>query len=139
MALDDLDDVAQLIVMPPDFPHRDLSEVASKLANNDVFIPGYIPAPGSLYDPNTYLSDAVSGTTTILLADRNIVSPIVRLTKGLSVNAEGPIAAGILAFAQLSILTKTDRCSHIKTATDARLKISIDSLSKPAILRSASN
>lgn len=89
------------IKLPEDLPYDDLRAVASILEKAHVFVPGYIPPPCGLYEPDGFFVDMdLHGVRTVMLPDRNIVSRLAQLAKGAPVEGQRKLAAAVLAFAQ---------------------------------------
>ncbi|MEI9479460.1 MAG: hypothetical protein WCO26_23215 [Deltaproteobacteria bacterium] len=78
-----------------------LLQIADMLRHRDVFTPGFDSAHADVYDPATYLIQKDShDTDTRLLADRNLLTRWVNLTKAASITEEVRVAAAVLAFCQ---------------------------------------
>ena len=79
----------------------ELLQIADMLRHRDVLTPGFDTAHADIYDPVTYLVQKDShNTDTRLLADRNLLTRWVNLTKAVSITDEVRVAAAVLAFCQ---------------------------------------
>jgi len=72
------------------------------LRERGVFAPSFVPNDDEdIYEPLTYRRQSFHHkTTTILLADRNVVTRWLSLLSGKTASSEDRLAAGIMAFAQ---------------------------------------
>jgi len=78
-----------------------LLQIAEMLRYRDVLTPGFDSTHADVYDPVTYLIQKDShDTDTRLLADRNLLTRWVNLTKAASITDEVRIAAATLVFCQ---------------------------------------
>lgn len=78
-----------------------LFQIADMLRQRDVLTPGFDVRHADVYDPATYLIQKDDhGTDTHLLADRNLVTRWVSLTRVALVTDEVRVAAAVLAFCQ---------------------------------------
>ncbi|WP_165651486.1 hypothetical protein [Burkholderia gladioli] len=90
-----------VLMLPPDFPYRELQAVSAILEHADVFVPGYIPGATELYDPDAFIYQSwVERAETVVLPDRNIVSRLASVARGEKIDAHRRRAAAVLAFAQ---------------------------------------
>jgi hypothetical protein len=95
------EDISVLLQLSQDFPYDDLHRVAALLREANVFVPGYLPPPGGLYDPDIYLLERrVNDVEFVILPDRNIASRISSVAAGAELNSSRNVAAAIMAFAQ---------------------------------------
>lgn len=89
------------IILPPDFPGQDLMEIASRLEQADILVPGYTPGMAGLYKIEHYLYETrIEETSFIVLPDRNLSSRMAQLSKGESVDERRQRAAELMAFCQ---------------------------------------
>lgn len=78
-----------------------LLQIADMLRHRDVFTPGFDSTHADVYDPVTYLIQKDGhDTDTRLLADRNLLTRWVNLTKAASITNEVRVAVAVLAFCQ---------------------------------------
>ena len=78
-----------------------LLQIADMIRHRDVFTPGFDSVHADVYDPVTYLVQKDShNTDTRLLADRNLLTRWVNLTKVASITDEVRVAAAALVFCQ---------------------------------------
>ncbi|HEY2395806.1 MAG TPA: hypothetical protein VGH81_07515 [Rudaea sp.] len=90
-----------ILQMPADFPYADLHAVAALLAQTQVFVPGFAPAPDGLYSPESYLFQRrVNDVEFVILPDRNLASRMVRVGLGGPADQYCRLAAAVMAFAQ---------------------------------------
>lgn len=106
---------SQLILkLPPGYPYDDLLKIADVLKARDVFVPGYIPDGGKLYEPYSFMLEGwAEKIDTVMLPDRNVVSRIARVAQGEMIDAHMRVAAATMAFAQcLDILIEPSVSFH---------------------------
>ncbi|NTW48933.1 MAG: hypothetical protein HGB19_04220, partial [Chlorobiales bacterium] len=85
------------------FPIADdeLDRIVHMLRHRDVLTPGFDKRYADVYDPLIYLVEKDEyDTDTFLLADRNLLTRWINLTKVVSVTDEVRVAAALLAFCQ---------------------------------------
>lgn len=79
----------------------DVKALAALLSGRDVFTPSFITSGADVYNPFTYIQQrAISGTETILVADRNIFTRWLALLNGAVARPEHRVVAAVMAFAQ---------------------------------------
>lgn len=99
--MEDEEDMTFMVHLPADFPLADLQQIASKLEQADVFVPGYIPPDIGMYSLiGHFYGSMVDKVSLVLLPDRNIVSRLARATTGYKADDQQRMAAAVLAFAQ---------------------------------------
>lgn len=99
----DEEEVNIALWLPADFPMGDLLQTCGKLSASGVCVPGYVPPPVGLYEPDGFFYEQhVEHIATTLLPDRNVVSRLAQLAQGKAVRGDEQLrtAAGLLAFAQ---------------------------------------
>jgi hypothetical protein len=103
-----------ILKLPPNYPYDDLVKIAELLKVRDVFVPGYIPGDGSLYEPSSFMLEGWGEKIeTVMLPDRNVVSRIARVAQGEKIDAHMRMAAATMAFAQcLDILIEPSVSFH---------------------------
>jgi hypothetical protein len=80
---------------------REVEAIAALLRGQDVFIPSFLTTDTDVYNPLTYFQQQlIAATTTILLADRNVLTRWLALLKGAVAGPEHRIVAAVMAFAQ---------------------------------------
>lgn len=81
---------------------EDDRQIMRMLRARGVFAPSFVPSDDEdIYEPVTYRRQSFHHkTTTILLADRNVVTRWLSLVSGNTASSEDRLAAGIMAFAQ---------------------------------------
>lgn len=81
---------------------EDDKKIIGMLRARGVFAPSFVPNDDEdIYEPLTYRRQSFHHkTTTILLADRNVVSRWLSLLSGKTTSSEDQLAAGIMAFSQ---------------------------------------
>lgn len=80
---------------------RDVEEIAALLRSKDIFTPSFITAGADVYSPLTYLKERLrSGTETILLADRNVLTRWLAMADGELAEQPHRVAAAVMAFCQ---------------------------------------
>jgi hypothetical protein len=80
---------------------HDVEAIVSLLLSQDVFTPSFITSGMDIYNPLTYAQQrSNSGTETILLADRNVVTRWLALLDGAVAGPEHRVVAAIMAFSQ---------------------------------------
>ena len=85
----------------PGFPFEDVCEVARRLESADILVPGFVPAPIGLYEPEAFLyASSVEEISHYILPDRNLVTRIASVAMGAEVNTTERMAAALMAFAQ---------------------------------------
>jgi hypothetical protein len=90
-----------LVIHKLPLDQRDVEAIAVLLRGRDVFTPSFITTGTDVYDPLTYAQQRViSGTRTILLADRNVFTRWLALLNGIVAEAEHQVVAAVMAFAQ---------------------------------------
>lgn len=90
-----------LVKMPADFPMQGVMDIGDYLQQKDVLVADYPDPNSNAYFAGHYLGIArLNGIQTILLPDRNVVSRMAQVAKGLSLDEHKRNAAAILAFAQ---------------------------------------
>jgi hypothetical protein len=99
--MEDEEDMAFMVQLPTDFPLADLQQIASVLAQADVFVPGYVPPDIGMYHLMGYFyGSMVDKVSLVMLPDRNIVSRLAKATTGCEADSQMRLAAAVLAFAQ---------------------------------------
>ncbi|KAF3462094.1 hypothetical protein ACQCP0_21070 [Ralstonia pseudosolanacearum] len=90
-----------LVKMPADFPMQGVMDIGDHLQRVDVLVADHPDPNSNVYFAGHYLGSArLSGIRTVLLPDRNVVSRMAQVAKGLSMDEHKRNAAAILAFAQ---------------------------------------
>ena len=101
MHYDTDENMTVIFKMPADFPYADLYAIAALLAETQVFVPGFVPAPDGLYSPDVYLFQRrVQEVEFLILPDRNLASRMARLGLGEMADKARRLAAAVMAFAQ---------------------------------------
>ncbi|SPS01524.1 hypothetical protein [Cupriavidus taiwanensis] len=91
--------IERTIILPPNFPYRRLRALGEMLEADGVFVPGYWPPPVGLCHPNAFIFEThFEKIQTILLPDRNIVSRMVKIAAGATMDARLRKIAAIKAF-----------------------------------------
>ena len=82
-------------------PSGDLDRIRAMLLDAGLLVPGFAIGSEALYDPVTYLADeAMHGSTTAALLDRNIVSRILALDSASGMTKHHHLSAAVLVFLQ---------------------------------------
>lgn len=96
---DDPERIERTVVLPPDFPYRELRALGEMLEADGVFVPGYRPPPVGLCHPDAFIFEAqFEKTQTVLLPDRNIASRMAKIVAGVPMDATLRKIAAIKAF-----------------------------------------
>jgi hypothetical protein len=116
-----------LIKLADELPLQDLMDIGDYLQEQDVLVSDYPDAGLDVYFIGNHLAaHHIEDIKTVLLPDRNVVSRMQQVARGLPVDKQRQTAAAILAFAQgLDILIEPSIAFHemaFNEGTDAALE-----------------
>ena len=87
----------------PEFPLKDVQEIAAELMEDGGVVPGFIPAYPGVFDPMVIEYSKLVGETIIVLPDLNIVTRIAAIAEGRAqfpLDKPSQLAANLMAFCQ---------------------------------------